>query len=437
MELLFKIGQLILMLSILVILHEFGHYIPAKIFKTKIEKFFLFFDVKFALFSKKIGDTTWGIGWLPLGGYVKIAGMVDESMDREQMAKPAQPWEFRSKPAWQRLIIMTGGVIVNFLLAWFVFTCLLIKDGDSYIPISKIENGIVASEIGEQIGFKTGDKILSIDGKPVLKFTEAMMGTIFGDQVTVEREGKKVNFTISDESKNLLFSDKRNLGFISPRYPSQIGYVKDGSLADEIGLKLGDKVISTNGKPTSFWREWALEIVASRGDTIKMTLERSGQLLQKQVFLPEAGILGVSPEMRSIIVTDNFSFLEAIPAGLNKTVGSLTDQIKNLKVILNTKTGAYKEVKGPIGMVEIMSPEWNASYFWGILAMLSVWLAFMNILPIPALDGGHVMFLLYEIISGKKPSQRVLETGQIVGFVFILTLMVFIFGHDIWNLFNR
>ncbi len=435
MDILFKIGQFVLIISILVVLHEFGHYLPAKLFKTKIEKFFLFFDVKFALFSKKIGETTWGIGWLPLGGYVKIAGMIDESMDREQMAKPAEPWEFRSKPAWQRLIIMCGGVIVNFLLAWVIYTCLLINNGDSYIPTQKLANGIEVDTVGEAIGFKTGDRILKVDDREIKKMNQAMMEILLGDEVIVERDGEKVKVVITDENKKMLFSSGQTQ-FISPRLLAQIGFVKEGSIADELNLEIGDKVISTNGKQTPYWKDWADEIIESRGDTIRMQINRSGNILSKSAFLPLEGRLGVAPEYKELFVTDEYNFLNAIPAGFGKTIEALSGQVRQFKVVFNTKTEAYKEVGGPVKIVQMMPTEWNSSFFWNFLAMFSVWLAFVNILPIPALDGGHVMFLLYEIISGKKPSQRVLEIGQIVGFVLVMGLMLVVFGNDIWNLFK-
>jgi len=436
MDVLFKIGQFILIISILVVLHEFGHYLPAKLFKTKIEKFFLFFDVKFSLFSKKIGETTWGIGWLPLGGYVKIAGMIDESMDREQMAKPAQPWEFRSKPAWQRLIIMVGGVVVNFLLAWLIYTCLLINNGDTYMPTSKLTYGIAVDSIGKSIGFKTGDRILKVDDREIKKMSQATLEVLLGDSVLVERDGKKETIILTDEDKKLLFSNVQSQ-FIGPRLKARIGYVKEGSIAEKLDLQLGDEVVGTNGKETPFWRDWAKAIVESRGDTIKMKINRAGQLLTKQAYLPEEGRLGVAPEYKELFVTDDYSVASAIPAGFGKTIEALSGQVRQFKVIFNTKTEAYKKVSGPVGIVEMMPTEWSSTFFWSFLAMFSVWLAFVNILPIPALDGGHVMFLLYEIISGKKPSQRVMEVGQIVGFVIVMGLMLVVFGNDIWNLFNR
>ena len=317
---------------------------------------------------------------------------------------PPQPWEFRSKPAWQRLIIMTGGVIVNFLLAWIVYTCLLVNNGDTYVPTKNLTHGIAVDSIGQAIGFKTGDRILSVDGKEIKKMNQATLEILLGDNVVIERNGTEETINISDEDKKLLFSNTQSQ-FISPRYPSKIGYIKEGSLADNLGLELGDRVVSTNGKATPFWREWSSAIIASRGDTIRMQIKRGVQLLEKTSYLPEEGILGVSPEFKELYVTDEYSIADAIPAGFGKTIETLSGQVRQFKVIFNTKTEAYKKVSGPIGITEMMPTEWNSTFFWSFLAMFSVWLAFVNILPIPALDGGHVMFLLYEIISGKKPSQ--------------------------------
>ena len=435
MDLLFQIGQFVLMISILVVLHEFGHYIPAKLFKVKVEKFFLFFDVKFALFKKKIGETTWGIGWLPLGGYVKIAGMIDESMDRDQMALPAQPWEFRSKPAWQRLIIMCGGVIVNFLLAWIVYAALLVNNGDTYIPSENLKYGIEVDSIGSALGFKTGDKILAVDDKPVKKISQAVLEVLLGDKVTVDRSGKIIDLPLTDAHKKLLFSNTQR-PFIGPRLSSKIGYIQEGSLADESGLKINDEVLKSNGKPTLFWNDWRNEIIASKGDTLKLEIKRRNEVLIKSIYLSGEGFLGVAPSRDDLLVTDNYNIVQAIPAGFDKTIEALSGQVRQFKVIFNTKTEAYKKVSGPVGIVQMMPQRWDSTFFWSFLAMFSVWLAFVNILPIPALDGGHVMFLLYEMITGRKPSQRVLEIGQIIGFVIVMGLMALVFGNDLFNLFK-
>ena len=362
--------------------------------------------------------------------------MIDESMDRDQMAKPVEPWEFRSKPAWQRLIVMCGGVIVNFLLAWVVFSCLLISNGDTYMPTQKLAYGIEVDSIGKAIGFKTGDRILKVDGRDIKKMSQATMEILLGDTVIVDRAGEQVKVEINDEDKKLLFANVKSQ-FVGPRLLAQIGYVKEGSIAEKLDLQIGDKVVSTNGRATSFWKDWTSEIVASRGDTIHMKISRAGKVFNRAAYLPVDGRLGVAPEYKELFVTDDYSVLNAIPAGFGKTIEALSGQVRQFKVIFNTKTEAYKKVSGPVGIVEMMPTEWNSTFFWSFLAMFSVWLAFINILPIPALDGGHVMFLLYEIISGKKPSQRVMEIGQIIGFIIVMGLMLIVFGNDIWNIFNR
>jgi regulator of sigma E protease len=431
-----QIVMFIVIISILVILHELGHFIPAKYFKTKVEKFYLFFDVKFSLFKKKIGETVYGIGWLPLGGYVKIAGMIDESMDREQMAKDPEPWEFRSKPAWQRLIIMLGGVTVNFLLAWGIYAMLLFNNGDTYIPADSLKYGIVVDSIGEQLGLRTGDNILSVDGKKTKKFNEAVLDVILGDEVTVKRDGQELTFPISDEGKALIFATQgRN--FMSYRQKPVIGEVQENSPAEKAGLKPGDLVTGVEGRPISYWSEFRKQIPSHAGKDISIEVLRDGRKVAMDLAVPEEGTIGIYVEIDDLRVTDEYGFFEAIPAGFNRSIQVLTDQIKQFKVLFNSKTGAYKTVRGPIGIVEMMPQSWDWTFFWSFMAMFSVWLAFLNVLPIPALDGGHVMFLLYEMVSGRKPSEKVLETGQIIGFVILMGLMALIFGNDIWNIIKR
>ncbi|PKB42345.1 regulator of sigma E protease [Cellulophaga sp. RHA19] len=436
MELFIQIVQFILIISVLVILHELGHFIPAKYFKTKVEKFYLFFDVKFSLFKKKIGDTVYGIGWLPLGGYVKIAGMIDESMDTEQMKSEPQPWEFRSKPAWQRLIIMLGGVTVNFFLAWFIYTMLLFNNGDTYIPADNLKHGILIDSIGEQLGLKTGDKILAIDGKKSKKFTDAVLDIILGDEVTVKRDGKEITVPLSAEGKEAVFSTQgRN--FLSYRQKATIDSVVSGMVAEKAGVLKGDEIVAVNGQKTSYWNEFVGVIKKSPEKEIELEVLRNGQPKTLRMTVPEEAAIGVVLNREDLFVTDTYSFGAAIPEGFNKTIEVLTKQIRPFKVIFNTKTGAYKQVKGPIGIVEMMPKQWNWTFIWNFMAMFSVWLAFLNILPIPALDGGHVMFLLYEIISGRPPSEKVLEKGQIVGFVILMGLMAIVFGNDIWNIIKK
>lgn len=431
-----QIIQFLLIISILVVLHELGHFIPAKYFKTKVEKFYLFFDVKFSLFKKKIGDTEYGIGWLPLGGYVKIAGMIDESMDTEQMKQEPQPWEFRSKPAWQRLIIMTGGVIVNFLLSWIIYTMLLFNNGDTYIPSDSLKYGIVVDSIGEQLGLRTGDQILKVDDKHTKKFNEAILDIILGDEVTVRRNGEEITFPLSDEGKETVFATQGK-GFLAYRSKAAIKEVQSNSVAEKAGLLAGDEIVGVNGEEIRYYDELTAKIRSSADQKLDLNVLREGRTEHLTLTVPEEGVIGIFLDIKDLSVTEDYNFAEAIPAGFNRTIQVLTDQIRQFKVIFNTKTGAYKQVKGPIGIVELMPEKWNWTFFWSFMAMFSVWLAFLNILPIPALDGGHVMFLLYEMISGRKPSEKVLETGQIIGFVLLMGLMLLIFGNDIWNIVKR
>ena len=431
-----QITQFILIISILVILHEFGHFLPAKYFKIKVEKFYLFFDWKFSLFKKKIGETEWGIGCLPLGGYVKIAGMIDESMDKEQMKQEPKEWEFRSKPTWQRLIVMVGGVTVNFFLAWIIYTMLLFSNGDTYIPSDKLKYGIQVDSVGERLGLKSGDQIISVDGKPTKKFTDAQLRILLGDEVTVNRDGQEISVPISDEGKALIFKTQGK-AFLGYRTKSVLDEVVEDSEADKAGLRIGDELIEVEGKSVSYWSEFTDVLRASRGKELSLKINRNGSTKEISLKIPEEEIVGVRPYAEDLLVTDNYGFFEAIPAGFSRTIQVLTDQIMQFKVVFNTKTGAYKQVKGPIGIVEMMPERWNWTFFWGFMAMFSVWLAFINILPIPALDGGHVMFLLYEMITGRPPSEKALETGQIIGFVFLMGLMAIIFGNDIWNIIKR
>lgn len=439
MGLFIQITSFILIISILVILHELGHFIPAKLFKTKVEKFYLFFDPWFSLVKKKVGDTVYGIGWLPLGGYVKIAGMIDESMDKEQMEQPPQPWEFRSKPAWQRLIIMLGGVIVNFLLAWFIYIAMFTYYGETYVPVNKIEHGLYFDSVSEKIGLKTGDNIIAIDGEKVEKLDRYLnIDLLLGDEVTVMRNGKEVTVPLSDEGKKAAL-ERRGRQIIIPRFTTlQIGEVVDTLNAKKAGILEGDKLVSVNDKKLVFWDEFLDSIEENRGKSINIVVNRDGQTLHLLSQIDEKEPFGVYDNrvlaFQELAITKEYGFVAAIPRGFEETINVLVRQVKQFKLIFNPVIKGYEKVKGPIGIVDMMPTTWNWYFFWSFMAMFSVWLAFLNILPIPALDGGHVMFLLYEIIVGKAPSQKVMEIGQIVGFVIIMSLMVVIFGNDIWNL---
>lgn len=435
MELLIQISQFVLSISILVVLHEFGHFLPARWFGIKVEKFFLFFDVKFALFKKKIGDTVYGVGWLPLGGYVKIAGMIDESMDKEQMAKPPEAWEFRSKPAWQRLIVMVGGVTVNVLLAWFIYAAMLVYYGDEYVPADRLKYGIAVGDVGEQLGLQNGDQILKVDDKRVTRFSDVQIDVLLGDAVTVLRDGQELSFALPDEAKKAILDSEER--FIGPRYSNTIGSIEEGSIAETQGLAINDAIVSINGERIEHWVQFQEILKASKGQGMRLTINRDGSEISKTINISSEEPLGVYPSTDELLVKDEYSIAGAIPVAFTKTFDVLSKQVRQFKLIFNNKVQGYKKVKGPIGIVEMMSPTWDWYAFWGFTAMFSVWLAFVNILPIPALDGGHVMFLLYEMITGKAPSEKTLERGQIVGFVIVMGLMVVIFGNDIWNVIKR
>ena len=446
MEIVIKLSQFLLSLSLLIILHEFGHFLPAKIFKTKVEKFYLFFDIKFSLLKKKIGETEYGIGWLPLGGYVKIAGMIDESMDKEQMAQPPQPWEFRTKPAWQRLIIMLGGVIVNFILAFVIYIGMAFYYGDLYVNNSELKDGIaVTSQVGEELGFKTGDKILEVDGEKVVKFNEIQNKILFAKTVLVERNG--VNQTISlpiDMIDKVLKGEKRP--FIDWREPFMVGKVADSS--KNKSLKPKDVIKSINGTETKYADQVIAFAKGNKGQTFNGIVLRDQKETPVKIHINEEGKLGIyaasfgvsSLEKLGIykFSKQEYGFFESFGVGIEKGANQLVGYGKQLKAIFNPNTGAYKGVGGFKAIFDIFPKTWSWEIFWNITALLSIMLGVMNLLPIPALDGGHVIFLLYEMISGRKPSDKFLENAQMVGFVLLIALLLFANGNDIYKaIFNK
>ncbi len=433
---LIQIAQLILCLSFIVILHELGHFLPAKYFKTKIDKFYLFFDPWFSIVKKKIGDTEYGIGWIPMGGYVKIAGMIDESMDMEQLKQEPQPWEYRSKPAWQRLIIICGGVIVNFFLAWFIYALLLFNNGDNFIDNSKITNGISVDSVGNLLGLKSGDKILKIDGKEENRYDQMPIAILFGDNITVNRDGKELTFNLADEGKREVMK-KSGKNFISPRIETVVDSVIPKSVAMAIGLQKGDKIIGINGAKTPYFDEFSATLVKVKKDSITLNILRNNQEIIVKTKADAEGKIGFNPSSQILddaIVNKKLSFFEAVPAGLDKTISILIGQIKQFKIIFNTKTEGYKQVSGPLRMFKIFKPEWDWTFFWSFTAMFSIWLAFLNILPIPGLDGGHAVFIIIEMVTRKKPTEKTLEIAQTIGVVLLLSLMALVFGNDIWHL---
>ena len=435
-----QLFQFFLSISILVVLHELGHFLPAKWFKTKVEKFYLFFDPWFSLAKKKFGETEYGIGWLPLGGYVKIAGMVDESMDTEQLKKPAEPWEFRSKPAWQRLIIMLGGVTVNFFLAWLIYSSLSFFNGEKYHDNAKFEHGISVSDEGKKIGLQNGDKIVKIDGKPAERFELSLMNMLFADDVTVLRNGKEVTFPVNEDGVAEVLKANEAKAYFSPRFPTVVDRVIPNGSAELAGLQKGDKIVAVNGQPTPFFDQLSEKIGTLKNQDINLQIIRNNQTIGKTVKVNNEGKLGFDTdlnyahnELAKTEITKKYTFLEAIPRGLQRTIDVLVMQVKQFKIVFNSKTQGYKKVSGPIGIIKQMPETINWEFFWSFTAMFSVWLAFLNLIPIPGLDGGHVMFTLWEMITGKPVPQKVLEHAQMIGVVFLLGLMVLIFGNDIFK----
>ena len=441
-----KIGQLLLALSILVILHEFGHYITARWFKCRVEKFYLFFDPWFSLVKKKIGDTEYGIGWLPLGGYVKISGMIDESMDKEAMKLPPQSYEFRAKPAWQRLIIMLGGVIMNVLVAFFIYAMVLWVWGDTKIPNDSLQNGIgIQNKQIIELGFKGGDKIIAINGKAIKYFDEITEKILIGTEarvVDLERDGKKMQITIPVKFLNQVIENRKAArGFITPRLPAILGDFepgKDTTPAYKAGLAGGDKIIYADAVPITFFDEISSYIENKKDKNVAFKVLRGKDTLTKNVIVDCNGKIGIYTltgkqyDSMGVYVLKNtsYTFFEAFPAGVSKAVKSLTSYIDQFKMIFKPETGAYKGLGGFKGMTNGLPGTWDWETFWLFTAFISMALAFMNLLPIPALDGGHVVFTLYEMITGRKPNEKFLEYAQIVGMVLLLGLMLYANGND-------
>jgi regulator of sigma E protease len=430
------VGQLILGLSILVILHELGHFIAARAFGIKVEKFYLFFDAwGVSLFKFTYKDVEYGIGWLPLGGYVKIAGMIDESMDTEQMAGPPQPWEFRSKPAWQRLIVMLGGIIVNVVLGILIFWVLTARMGETYIPIENVKHGIVPGIIGKKMGLQPGDKITAVNGKKVEKFNEIVSSKVLLDHsvLTVERNGKTLNVTVPANIINDL-SDYGMEEFISslPRTTFMIDSVVAKSPAAAAGLKSGDSVLAVNNAPVVFYDEFRSQLQNNKGKVIDLTVKRGDSTLHLIANVAADGKLGVMqkfdlPEQKTI----KYGFFGSLPVGAAKAWNTFADNAKGLGKVFKGDVKFSKAVGGPVAIANMFGSTVDWVHFWSLVGFLSMVLAFTNLLPIPALDGGHAVFLIIEMIKGKPLSDKFLERAQIVGFVLLITLMVFVFGNDI------
>jgi regulator of sigma E protease len=438
MDLLIKISQFVLSLSILIVLHELGHFIPARLFKIRVEKFYLFFDPWFSLFKVKKGGTEYGIGWLPLGGYVKISGMIDESMDKEQMAKPPQPWEFRSKPAWQRLIVMIGGVTVNVLLGIFIFWMVLFAYGEEFLPPQNLKYGVAVDSLGYKMGLRDGDMILSVNKTPINsihKFNwEVMVNN--GRTIEVQRDGKQITVPVTDDDISEMIKTK--LPLIEPRTPFEIDSVLPGTPAAKAGIQKGDKVLSINGLTASYFQEAARILKKNKNETVDVMLLRHADTVHVKPVVSEVGTLGVMNKPLDKYLTfetKKYGFFASLPAGIHKAIETMEGQIQQFRILFTIK-GAHKEIGGFGTMVKIFNPTWNWQSFWLLTALLSIVLAVMNILPIPALDGGHVMFLLYEVITRRKPSEKFLEYAQYVGMFILLSLFVYANGNDVIRWFN-
>ena len=437
-----KALQFLLSLSLLIVLHELGHFIPAKLFKTRVEKFYLFFDIKFSLFKKKIGETVYGIGWLPLGGYVKIAGMIDESMDTEQMAQEPKPWEFRSKPAWQRLIIMLGGVTVNFIVAFLIYIGMAYYYGDTDISTRSIKDGYwITNPVLTDLGIQTGDDIVTINGKSYENYSDLRKNLITADRLTLERDGQQRVVELPEDFLGKL-STGTNMTFFELRLPFVVDQVPDTSINVGAGLRKGDIFKGINGTPLEYFDQYGEYLEGYKGQEITAQITRDGSPLDIDLKVSEEGKLGLYrggtivqfAEMGYFeIIEKRYGFFESFGVGKRKFLDQISGYWQQLEKIFTPSTGAYKGVGGFKAIFDIFPSTWSWQAFWSITAFLSIMLAILNLLPIPALDGGHVMFLLYEMVSGKKPTDKFLEHAQMVGFFLLLALLVFANGNDIYK----
>lgn len=432
-------AQLILGLSILVALHELGHYLAARAFGIRVEKFYLFFDAwGFKLFSFKKGDTEYGIGWLPLGGYVKISGMIDESLDKDQLAGPPQPYEFRAKPAWQRLIVMVAGVTMNVILGVIIFSCTLLAYKKDYLPNNEVKNGIHAYKLGQEIGLQNGDKILAINGKPFERFDDLLSSrVVFGSVLTVDRNGQKLEINVPDDFYKKISAQGRYNFIGSGELLYEIKMVVENENADKAGLLAGDKIIGINGKPVIGHSDLQDKLALSKNNEVSLLIRRGDKDMVLPVAVSEKGTIGISFEPGSAISPDyrmkKYTVGSAFAFGSADAWEALVSNVKGLKKIFSGEEKATDAVQGPIGIAQIYGGTWDWAWFWRITGLLSMVLAFMNILPIPALDGGHVIFLTIESITRHKFSDKFMERSQVVGMVLLLALMFFAIGNDVWK----
>ena len=449
-----NIMQFITSLGLLILLHEFGHFITARMFKIRVDKFYMFFDflfplpgvLNFALFKKKVGDTEYGIGWFPMGGYVQIAGMIDESLDTEQMNKPAEPWEFRAHPAWQRLIVMLGGIIVNVLLAFLIYAMVLFTWGEKKIPMTELKDGISCMDsLGASVGFKTGDKIISVDGKPIVYFDDLRIEILLGHTVQVDRNGEKVEIALPQDFVDQI-AKTENFSFISSRMPAYFLGFPDSSINKGAPLVVGDKIVGINDSIKFKYHDQLMEeLKYHKNENVTLNILTKGQEVRVPIKISAKGKmeLGIANKYDDIEALGGFTyerkkygFFESFPAGVAMTFEKLNFYVRQFKMIFTPSTGGYKHIGGFKSMAKMFGDEWVWEDFWTRTAFLSVVLAFMNLLPIPALDGGHVVFTLYEMITRRAPSVKVLTYAQYVGMAILLALMLYANLNDFLHFFK-
>jgi regulator of sigma E protease len=435
MDILIKGAQLILSLSILVVLHELGHFIPARLFGTRVEKFYLFFDPWFSLWKRNWKGTEFGIGWIPFGGYVKISGMVDESMDKEQMAKPPEPWEFRSKPAWQRLIIMVGGVTVNLLLGMAIYIGILFTWGRDYMPLDEVKYGVHASPVMEAQGVQDGDRILAVGGVTPKTLEEVTRAILIDEarELTILRKGEQLKLILSPAVHDSILASGEKVLF-SPRVPFVVDTVMAGGPAAAAGMQKGDRILAVDNANAQYYTDLREALGERKGKEVSMKVQRDSARIELRMTVSDDGTVGIGNQPPSAFFTlehESFGFFSAVPAGISYGLETLSGYVRSLKLLFSSTGAGQIGGFGAIG--GLFSPTWDWQVFWNMTAFLSIILAFMNILPIPALDGGHVVFLLYEMVTGRPPNQRVLEVAQMVGMVLLLGLILFANGNDLFK----
>ncbi|WP_341655319.1 RIP metalloprotease RseP [Blattabacterium cuenoti] len=433
--------QLLLSISILVVVHELGHFIIAQVFKVRVERFFLFFDPWFSLFKKKIGNTIYGIGWLPLGGYVKISGMMMDEKNNDQSENKPKDWEFRSKSAIKRLLIIFGGILFNILLSILIFTFLLFKYGETYLPTKNVKYGIEVDSLGEKIGLKNGDKILFVNEKYVPYFNDIPRAILLGNSITIDRMGNIIKLSLNNNKKKFLFDRKKLNFFIQPRVPPIINYVLKNSKAEKYGLKNNDEILAINSEFILFSDQLKDLLSKYKNENILMYINRNGKLIQKKIFLDPKGFLGIYlkkfMDLDQIFLFEkkSYSFFESIPHGIEKAWDVLKNQIFFLKNVFHIETKAYKQIGSFFSIAKEFPSKWNWDIFWTLTATLSIWLAFLNLFPIPSLDGGYLLFIIIEMITRKKIKEEIVERCTVYGFFIMSLMMMFIIIWDILKVF--